>query len=135
MTVHDVRRENLRALIRQRRGPTRLAQELGYKNGSFLSQIAGPRPIKDISEKTARHIEGKLQLPEGYLDRGDAISVAGALDERMLVEATREVYNRAQELGMDADKVAHAVSLVYIAARTTGTVDPHFVQQLLQLAK
>ncbi len=134
MTVHDVRRENLRALIRQRRGPTRLAQELGYTNGSFLSQIAGPRPIKEISEKTARTIEDKLHLPEGYLDRG-AEAAAGVLDERMLVDATREVYNQATALGLDAEKVAHAVSLVYLQARATGKVDSEFVQKLLQLAR
>jgi len=135
MSIHDIRRENLRKLIHQHGGPTRLATALGYRNGSFLSQVAGPRPIKQISEKVAREVEAKLGLPEGYLDRGDPAAAAGALDEGMLVDATREVYNAARLMDLDPDKVAHIVSLVYIAARTTGKVDPHFVQQLLQLAK
>jgi len=103
-------------------------------NGSFLSQIAGPHPSKPISEKVARTIEDKLRLPEGYLDRGTE-PAAGVLDERMLVDATREVYNHATILGLDAEKVAHAVSLVYLQARATGKVDSEFVQKLLQLAR
>lgn len=71
-TEYTYRRENLRRLIEQWDGPSNLANKLGYTNASFLVQMAGPNPIRDVSERTARKIEGKLDLPRGYLDRKPA---------------------------------------------------------------
>ena len=90
MKVQDVRRSNLRALIGERGGLTDLSNRLGYKNPSFLSQMAGPNPTREITEKTARKIEQTLRMEPGALDRpvayvrpqeadGTAQMVAGAL--------------------------------------------------------
>lgn len=35
----------------------------------FLNQLAGPNPVRSISEKTARDIERKMRLPTFYLDQ------------------------------------------------------------------
>ena len=51
---YDKRRENLRRLIGQWGGPTSLSKKLGHANGSFIAQIAGPNPRREISERTAR---------------------------------------------------------------------------------
>jgi hypothetical protein len=67
--VYETRRENLRLLIGSRAdGVKQLAQELGYSGQSFLSQMAGPNPVRNVSETTARAIEQKLGLPAGWLD-------------------------------------------------------------------
>ena len=65
-TVYDIRRENLRALMKTWGGPTSLAKKLGHANGSYLAQIGGPNPRREISEKVAREIETKLGLALGY---------------------------------------------------------------------
>lgn len=64
----DHRLTNLRRLIAEHGGPAELARELGYSNASFLVQMAGPNPIRAVTEKTARAFERKLGLPEGWLD-------------------------------------------------------------------
>lgn len=46
----------------------KLALKLGYTNASFLSQMAGPNPIRNFTEETAREYEKKLGLPAGSLD-------------------------------------------------------------------
>lgn len=60
------RLENLRALIRLS-GATELCSMLEYTNG-FLSQLAGPNPIRKVTEKQARKIEEKLNLKRKSLD-------------------------------------------------------------------
>lgn len=62
------RRENLRRLIEEADGPKNLAEKLGYANPSFLVQMTGPNPTREVTEKTARKYEEKLGLPEGSLD-------------------------------------------------------------------
>lgn len=36
---------------------------------SYLSQLIGPKPVRRITETTARKFEYKLRLPVGALDR------------------------------------------------------------------
>lgn len=67
--VFDNRRANLRALIHEHRGPSNLAKLLGYTSPSYLSQMAGPKPTRQITEKVARDIERKLLLPASWLDK------------------------------------------------------------------
>lgn len=64
----NTRLVNLRRLISERGGPAELARVLGYSNASFLVQMAGPNPMRAVTEKTARAFERKLGLPEGWLD-------------------------------------------------------------------
>jgi hypothetical protein len=63
------RRGNLRALIIQHEGATNLAKLLGYSSPSYLSQMVGPNPTRQITEKVARQVERKLLLPDGWLDK------------------------------------------------------------------
>lgn len=79
MDVRDVRRANLARLISQR-GLKPLAEALGYTNGSYLLQMAGPHPIRPVSETNARRYEIALGLPAGALDRpmnGDEVPQGG----------------------------------------------------------
>jgi hypothetical protein len=56
LDVYRTRRENLRDLSRSWGGPTSLAKKLGHSNGSYLAQLIGPHPSRDVSEKVARII-------------------------------------------------------------------------------
>lgn len=78
LTGSDRRRANLRRLMDQR-GTNQLARTLGYSNASFLSQMAGPNPIRGVTEKTARRYEMKLGLPQGALDAPMSLEPAPAL--------------------------------------------------------
>lgn len=67
MTTLINRRTNLRRLANTY-GWTELAKRLGYRQPSFLVQMAGPNPTRPVSEKSARQFERDLGLPEGSLD-------------------------------------------------------------------
>lgn len=71
---NDHRLTNLRRLIDDAGGPSSLAKKLGYSNASFLVQMAGPNPMRKVTEKTARAFEEKLGLPAGHLDQPSAPS-------------------------------------------------------------
>lgn len=64
----DIRQVNLKKLIAQHGGASALSRKLGYTNPSFLSQMVGPKPLRKVSEKTARSFEAKLGMPTGWLD-------------------------------------------------------------------
>lgn len=72
MTIADIRRTNLRTLIEQHGGVSRLSEKLGYSSPSFLVQQAGPNPSREVTEKSARRFEQKLGLPTGTLDQDPA---------------------------------------------------------------
>lgn len=67
MTTLINRRTNLRRLANTY-GWTELAKRLGYRQPSFLVQMAGPNPTREVTEKSARRFEKDLGLPEGSLD-------------------------------------------------------------------
>jgi len=147
-TLYEIRLANLRALIRQFGGPTSLALKLGHSNGSFLSQVAGPRPSRKISEKVAEEIEQKLQLPDGWIseDHGaakpaakPAVKVQGPPvrppDENQLRESVRAVVTAVREAQVNpgADAFAEMVTLVYEHQQLTSKLDQPYVQRLVKL--
>lgn len=134
MTIYDTRRQNLRALIREWHGPTSLSRKLGHSSGSYIAQLAGPRPSRDVSEKVAREIEGKLGLPIGWMDREHA-DAGVALDERALSDAVRIVTACLRDAGLrpDAEHTAMLVTLAYDQSRLTGALDEVWVRRLVNL--
>lgn len=52
--AYNYGRENLRALVEQWGGPLPIARKLGYSNASFVVQMCGPNPTREVTEKTAR---------------------------------------------------------------------------------
>lgn len=89
--ITEVRRDNLRAVVARMGGGTKVAATLGYRSASFLSQMVGPKPSREITEKSAREFEAKLGLPEGDLDRETAApaSEAEVIDTSVLVDVIR----------------------------------------------
>lgn len=136
-STYDIRRDNLRKLIREWHGPTSLAKKLGHSSGSYLAQLAGPNPSRDISERTAREIESKLDLPSGWMDRENANNLhpSRSLDEAGISDAVRLVSSCLRDAGLrpDPEKTAMLVTLVYERRVDTGAVDESYVKRLIKL--
>lgn len=68
MDINEIRRKKLRNLIEKAKSQTEFAEKIG-KDPSYLSQVAGINPSKNIGTRVARSIEKKLKLPEGWMDQ------------------------------------------------------------------
>ena len=93
MTTLINRRSNLRRLANTY-GWTELAKRLGYRQPSFLVQMAGPNPTRPVTENSARRFEVDLGLPTGSLDvvapevpAADQIRALDALVKQMPIPA------------------------------------------------
>lgn len=76
--TNDNRRANVRRIARAT-SPLEMSIKLGYTSSSYLVQMIGPAPRRDVSEKTARRIETLYGLPKLTIDAPPA-SVAAEID-------------------------------------------------------
>ena len=65
--VYATRRKNLRTLAREYKEDKKLAAKCGY-SAAYMNHLIGKNPSRMITERTARSIEAKLNLPAGWLD-------------------------------------------------------------------
>ena len=133
-SVYAIRRDNLRALVREWGGPTSMAKKLGHTNGSYLAQLIGPNPSREISEKVAREIEVKLALPVGWLDQ-EHNGHGRQIDDAALGECVRAVAAAIRDASLrpDPDTYATLVSLAYEHTKLTGRVEEPYIQKLVRL--
>ncbi len=135
-TILKTRVHNLRALMEQWGGPTSLATKLGHANGSYLSQMAGPNPSREVSEKVARKTEIILSLPSGWLDTQHT-GLPHEVNTNLLIdtiEMTKEIIDQAG-LKLNRDKFTQLVNLAYERAAESGSPDPALIRQLVSLMK
>lgn len=66
--IYSTRRANLKTLIEERSAAS-VSKDAGYASTSYLSQMMSPTSGKLITEKTARRIETRLGLPDGWLSK------------------------------------------------------------------
>jgi len=134
-TVFDRRRENLRKLISDWGGPTTLAMKLGHSNGSYLAQLAGPHPSREVGERLARSIEVKLGLPTLWMD--GQTEAAPRIDDGLLAQCLQAVAVTMEEsrARLTSAQQAEVVSLVYDNARRGGTLDEDFIKRLVNLTR
>lgn len=131
------RREVLKKLIEQYDGPAALARKLGYKNSSFLIQMAGPNPTRDVTEKTARSLEKQLDLPVGFMD-GPVPHDTPAVDVAVVTNVVRMVAQTCEDEGLrlEPEKFADLVALVYAdTLETKSDPRPSFIRKLLKLLR
>jgi hypothetical protein len=125
-------------LARQRGGQQKLAMELGQSK-AWMSQLIGVKPQRPVSERTARALEAKIELPPNWLDQDHqeqprpsvplaAISLKEALG-LVAVFATGEIVRPLAKA-----KFAHVCGLLYERHRQPGGVTAEYVQDLLTLA-
>lgn len=65
--LEDLRRKRAKLLARQVDGPSGFADIVGIST-SYVSQIIGPHPRREIGERLARKIERAFNKPVGWLD-------------------------------------------------------------------
>jgi hypothetical protein len=154
-TISEIRRANIRLLVEQRGGLTKLSRILGYKNPSFLSQMLSETgATREVTERTARKIEEALGLPADQIDQPPedpihrtlaALPVkapveppqAQSADGATLAEnAIRAVGAACEAEGvqMSTSRFAELVALVYSDAIERG-VRPERVTQLVRLLR
>lgn len=137
--VAEIRKENLGRLVLRWGGPTALAKKLQW-SGSYLWQLIQAR--RPITEKTARYIEGQLDLSAQWMDvpAGESPqkdSAAQDIDLELLTTAMLAVMSAlAQYEGaaLAPRRLSEVVALVYEQAQRTGSVDKAYLQRLLSLA-
>lgn len=134
LSVYELRRANLRELAKTWGGPTSLAKKLQHSNGSYLAQLIGPHPSRDVSEKTARDIERKLGLSIGWLDQEHA-GKSSPLDDKALGDCVRAIAAALRDAGHTASPVQYGtlVELTYDRWRLVGRLDEAYIKRLMEL--
>lgn len=135
-TIFELRRDSLRRLMRQWGGPTSLAKKLGHSNGSYIAQLAGPHPTRDVSEKTAREIELKLGLPDNWMDKPHK-GEPGQPETSLLIDVVAAAKDAIDSAGLKTSKTTFAdlVDLVYEHSAEGCTVDLAYLRRLVKLLK
>lgn len=137
--LNQQRRENLRQILIEQKGPASFAKKLGQAGPSFLSQMVNGHRV--ISEKTSRRIEEAAGKPEYWMDHAHS-SVEGVgpaatvhVDPSFVGGAVKMVAEIQQELdvSLSPEKYAEIVNLVYENAQRSGKLDRDFSMRLVKL--
>jgi hypothetical protein len=123
ISIMEVRRDNLRKIIPQWGGAVALAIKLGHAGAAFVTQMAGPNPTREISEKQARKIESRLDLPRGWLDMNHNVedsNIVIGLDENRLEISIMEVIKACRDRGvvLSPEKLAKVVRMIYTSDKS-----------------
>ena len=97
-TLNDYRRENLRNVIDRFGGSTKVAKLLGLSNSTFLLQMVGPSPMRQVSEESARKYELALDLPPGMLDKPVDIPASRLVDPALIKARQANLYRKRKGL-------------------------------------
>lgn len=133
-SVYDIRRENMRQLVKEWGGPLALSMKLGYANASYIVQLAGPHPTREISEKTARGVEERLALSAGWMDvehKGRAVTI----NETQVAHVVRAVAAVLEDAKVDLapSPFGEIVALVYEHSQLVGRIDEDYIKRLVSL--
>lgn len=135
--IMQARREALRRYVEDHGGPTSVAKALGYSNGSFLSQLIGPNPIRPFTEKVARKIEEKLGLAPGYLDRAYDVQEIRAQYLVPSMSCVEAVAGAVQQAQIQASPKQYAAMVALASKHITGDgrPDPEVLALMVSLLK
>lgn len=137
MDMNQVRRMNLRRLVSEHEGMNKLAQKLGLTRGAYISQLLMDPPVRDLSEKTVRKWERKLNLPTGWFDGAKAPQATPAVDGGLLTQCLTEVTAslKAAKIDLAPAQLAELVTMQYTDAAATGRVDTTRLNTIIGLIK
>ena len=69
MDIYEIRRRNLARIVREENGTiVALARRTGT-SANYLTQVLSDRVARHMGSQVARRIEGKLELPDGWMDK------------------------------------------------------------------
>lgn len=103
MDAYAIRLANLRNLV-AKDTTTGVANKVGLAP-SYVSQMAGPNPVKHIGPKLARRIESAYRLPNGWMDQLHGPDQgSGTVDEekRRFLAAASSLYDASPAKGRRA---------------------------------
>lgn len=137
-----IRRDNLRKLASQHGGKS-LAQMLGQGQSSFISQMAGPNPTREVSEKTVRMLEVELNLAVGTLDRPigsqpEEKPVSAEQNIAMVSAVIRSIGNICidESVELPTNKLTDIIALAIIdAMEHEGNLREDHIRQVVRLLK
>lgn len=140
--VYAIRRKNLRRERDAWKGPGSFVEALGYaRNSAYITQLIGPHPSRDISEKNARRYELNLRKPLRYLDAEHDETPAplqdrATVDSRLMAEVHRVVHEicESSQRVVPTEKYDALAWLIYDRARIEGRVDPDLARSLVWLS-
>jgi hypothetical protein len=96
--------------------------------------MTGPHPIREVSERTARRIEAKLDLPAGWMDINDHHEVAADIDLVVLIrDVTRALIE--EKVDVPSAKFGELVVLALEHSRKAGKVDIPWIRSVVRLIK
>lgn len=137
-----IRRDNLR-LLKERHGGQKLAEMLDLKQSSFISQMAGPNPSRDVTEKTVRTLEKELGLEVGALDRplgsaAEAPPMSAEQNIAMVSAAIRSIGNICvdEKVNLPTNKLTDIIALAIVdAMEHGGNLREDHIRQVVRLLK
>lgn len=140
--IAEIRRDNLR-ILKTRHGGMKLAEMLGLAQSSFISQMAGPRPTREVTEKTVRTLEKELGMEPGALDRplgspGEAAPVSAEQNIAMVSETIRAIGNicAAEHVDLPTSKLTDIIALAIVdAMEHGGKLREDHIRQVVRLLK
>lgn len=130
MQINEVRREQLKKLFVQHGGSKKLSELLGYSNASFLVQMAGPSPTRDVTEKTARKIEQTLGLPEKWLD---SLEDASDQSSRSVIDVAEMLATALEKQGTHVQLPVLIRAAKFVSANAKAGSEDDFIKELVLL--
>lgn len=130
MHTNEIRRKQLQKLIAQQGSSRKLSQLLGYSNASFLTQMAGPSPTRDVTEKTARKIEQTLGLPEKWLDSSEDASDQSS---RLAFNVTEALALALEKQGTDVPFLTFVRAVKFVSTNAKAGSENDFIDELAVL--
>lgn len=135
----DVRRENLRRVVRELGGHAAVAKRLKLAGSSWVSQLI--QGIRPFTEKTARKFEKGLGLRPGTLDTPgslDGLSRDAGLVNRDvpgIAEALACVNSllSARKQTLTTEKFGIVIEIVFSQGVKHGTIDAELAEKILDL--
>jgi transcriptional regulator with XRE-family HTH domain len=112
MSIQDIRRANLRLMVRKTGSQTELAKLVGT-NRLYLSQILSATTARNLGDKLARKIEKSMTLSEGWMDRDNTAGPIAHESNRLLPELTeKQVLKWDESMPMERGGIVVARSKV-----------------------
>jgi hypothetical protein len=136
--ISEIRLENARKHIELFGGVGKVASAMGYENPSFLVQVFGPNPTRNVTEKMIHKLEAATGLLNGTLDNEGIEGSTLAFDMKLVYTVIRFVGTVAESEGVQVgpDRFASLVQLALSdAIEHAGKPREAYLRQVLQLLK
>ncbi len=138
--VEEVRRENVRDLIRsERTSVRRLAQQMDFTPATVYQWLSPPSSVghRSISENMARVLEERLQLPTGSLDKAGLVATLPMdVVARRMADAEETVERVRHKVGVRLSRRAQQLATEAIARELEEGRTPTFqsVEMVVRVA-